>query len=79
VVTQGRERFDVLVVPPPAARDDMVIEMREALLKPLDPDAELVPVLGDVGRRNVRPMRCSRHVLYVIYIERVEDRVDSIE
>ena len=79
MIPQGRERFDVLVVPPPAARDDMVIKVREPLLKQFDPGTEFVPMLGDLGGRNVRPVRRSWHVIHVVYVEGVEDRLDSIE
>jgi hypothetical protein len=30
VIAQGSQRFDVLVVAPPAAGDDVVVEVREA-------------------------------------------------
>jgi hypothetical protein len=43
VVTQGAQGLDVLVVPPPAARDDVMVEVRKALLQVLDPDSKLVP------------------------------------
>ena len=45
MVTQGRERLDMLVVPPPAAGDDVVVEVSETFLKPFDPGAEFVPML----------------------------------
>ena len=50
VVAKRAERFDVLVVLPPAARDDVVVEMREPLAELVDPDSQVVPfVFGLVG------------------------------
>src|SRR5580658_4392393 len=69
----------MLVVPPPATWDDMVVEVSEAFLESFDPGAEFVPMLGDLGSRNVWPVSCSRDVVHLIDIDRLEDRLDSIE
>jgi hypothetical protein len=66
VIAQGGQGFDMLVVAPPAAGDDMVVEVGEAAAKVLDPSSQLLPLLCGVDRGERRPVSRGRDIWEVI-------------
>ena len=66
LVTQGNEGFDVAVVPEPAARNDMVVKMREPNHELFDPGPQCLPLLMGFVGRVVRPVHGSVNLVGTI-------------
>jgi hypothetical protein len=77
VVAQRREGLDVLVVLPPAARDDVMVEVREPPLQLLDPGSKLIPFRCGINSRDLGPVRRAGYLFQILVVVGAEHELSE--